>query len=93
MRKVIEFIKDENNPTDDELLLQLAFGLGRHLSNPKEERHGFVTQEGIHNNNIRHLMKLLIERCGLPVPSSRVDEWIHWYQNLPTKERLTNLEK
>jgi hypothetical protein len=93
MQRYISFIKDENNPTDDELLLQLAFGMGRHLSNPKEEQSGFTTGESIPNSHVRRLMKLIVERCNLPVQASRVDEWINWHQGKDDIQRLTEFSK
>ena len=79
-KRHITFLSDETNPTDDELLLELVIGIGRTLSNPKEERAVYVTSFGITQDLIRRLMKLLIERCNLPIPTARADEFIHFHQ-------------
>lgn len=81
-RHELEFIADQNNPTDQELLLQLVYGLGANLSDPREEHSiFFVSHEKIPFPYIRRLMKLLITRCDLPVPPERADEWIEWQRN------------
>ncbi len=67
--------------TDEDLLLQLVYGLGRELSNPEKEAPGFVNTEGIPSICVRRIMKLLIKKCQLPVPVDRADDWIKWHQN------------
>lgn len=84
------FLSDRANPTDDELLLELVIGMGSCLRNPKEERDGYVSSFGITQDLVRRLMKLVITRCNLPVPTSRADEFIHFHQ---TGESLSTITK
>ncbi len=86
----VTFLTDENNPADDELLLELVLGLGSALRNPKEERNGYTSSYGIGQHLVRRSMKLLIARCNLPVPTARADEFIHWHQ---TGEKLSTITK
>ena len=89
-RDFITFMSDEDNPTDEELLLELVLGLGSALRHPGEERSGYVSSFGIDQHLVRRAMKLMIERCNLPIPTARVDEFIHWHQ---TGEKLSTITK
>ena len=65
-------------PTDEQLLLQLVYGLGESLRNG--ENLFLTTQQGIPTIHIRRLMKILIKYCNLPIPEERADEWIEWHK-------------
>ena len=71
----------EEDATDEQLLLQLVYGLCGQLRDPNEERSFFfVSAVRIPNPQIRRLAKLLVTKLSLPVPVERVDEWIKWHQ-------------
>ena len=66
-------------PTDEQLLLQLVYGLADGISNAKEEKNpSFSNHEGIPNPCVRQLMRAIVTRCNLPIPLERVDEWVGW---------------
>lgn len=89
-KRYITFLSDEDNPTDNELLLELVLGLGTSLKDPTEENSTHITAYGMGKHLIRRAMKLLIERCNLPIPTSRADEFIHFHQ---TGESLSTITK
>lgn len=65
--------------TDQELLLDLVYGLCGCLKDPKEETsYVFVSSVGIPKPYIRRLAKLLVKRLNLPIPPERIDEWVEW---------------
>ena len=69
-------------PTDEQLLLQLVYGLARDISNPREENNPiFTNPQGIPNPCVRQLMRAIVTRCNLPIPIDRVDEWVEWRRN------------
>lgn len=86
----VTFLTDKDNPTDDELLLELVLGIGGALNNPREVGSVYITSYGITHNHIQRLMELLIERCNLPIPTARAKEFIHWHQ---TQEKLSTITK
>ncbi len=74
--------KDGSSPTDEQLLLQLVYGLCGSFPNAREERcDGFISSVGIPNPEIRRLAKLLVSRLELPISPERVDDWIKWRQS------------
>lgn len=80
-RLELNFLPKEGEPTDEQLLLQMAYGLCRELNNPREEHCAvFVTSFGLPNPLVRRAVKLLVNKCGLPIPESRVDEWVEWHR-------------
>ncbi len=77
----LEFIPDDTEPTDEQLLLQLVYGLSNFAKNQREERcMAFVSAVDIPNPYMRRLIKLLVARLNLPIPVERVDEFIRWRQ-------------
>lgn len=71
------------NPTDEQLFLQLVYGLCKQLQgNPREEFVDcFVSAVDVPNPYIRRLAKLLVKRLNLPIPVERVDEWIEFVRH------------
>lgn len=67
-------------PTDEQLLLQLVYGLCGKLNNSREEHCPVFSAVGIPLPFMRRLAKLLVEKLKLPIPVERVDEWIRWQQ-------------
>ena len=68
-----------NVPTDEQLLLQLVYGLAGSIRSEREEKcPSFVNQDGIPNPYVRKLMRAIVTRCNLPIPIERVDEWVAW---------------
>lgn len=77
-RLELDFLKSDP-PTDDELLLQLVYGLSRHIRDEREEKcFVYTTTEGIPYPEVRRLMRLIVTRCGLPIPIERVDQFVEW---------------
>lgn len=76
----LDFLPENSiDPTDEQLFLQLVYGLCGQLNNPREEASPFfVSSVQIPNPHIRRLAKLLVERLQLPIPVDRVDKWIEW---------------
>jgi hypothetical protein len=78
----LDFLPEGREPTDVELLMQLAYGLCCSLTDPREEKCPvFVTSFGLPSPLVRRVVKLLVRRCKLPIPESRVDEWVEWVRN------------
>lgn len=74
--------KHTEAPTDEQLFLQLVYGLCGSLDNPNEEESEFfVSSMGMPKPFIRRLAKLLAEKLNLPIPQDRVDEWIEFQRN------------
>ena len=66
-------------PTDEQLLLQLVYGLADGISNAREEKNpSCCNHEGIPNPCVRQLMRAIVTRCNLPIPIIRVNEWVEW---------------
>ena len=66
-------------PTDEQLLLQLVYGLCKQLDNPREEECPvFHSAVCIPNPHVRRLAKLLVQKLNLPIPVERVDDWVEW---------------
>lgn len=79
----LNFLPDESEtPNDEQLLLQLVYGLCGQINNAREEKvPSFYSSVGIPYPQIRRLAKLLVEKLDLPVPIERVDEWVDWQRN------------
>jgi len=91
-KRIIEFLPQEGDPTDEQLLLQLAYGICISLKNSSEERmHDCMTAFEIPTPFVRRVAKLLIKRCNLPVPESRVDLWVDFIQDKDLVDGLTDL--
>jgi len=75
----LNFLSDK--PTEQDLLLQLIYGLCGELDNPKEEYNPcFETSFNFPNEFLRETLKKLVVKCNLPIPESRIDEWIEWHR-------------
>jgi hypothetical protein len=76
----LNFLPEQGEiPTDEQLFLELVYGLCGSLNNPKEEHVScFFSSVGIPYPHVRRLAKLLVEKLNLPIPTERVDEWIEW---------------
>lgn len=75
--------KNKSESSDEDLLLQLVYYLCESLKDPREEASGldfFVSHFGIPLHLVRRTLKLLVRKCNLPIPESRVDEWIEWHR-------------
>lgn len=93
MQQYVTFLTGKDNPTDDELLLELVLRIGSALKNPQEVGSLYMTSYGITHNHIQRLMELLIERCNLPVPVARAKEFIHWHQTQEALSTITKLDE
>ena len=78
----LNFLPDEElEATDEQLLLQLVYGICKALKNPREEKCTvFVTSYDMPHPLVRRVAKLLVNKCGLAIPESRVDDWVEWHQ-------------
>jgi hypothetical protein len=81
-RLELDFLPDNATPSDEDLLMQLVYGLCGSLRDSREEKcASFVTSEGIPKPEVRRLAKLLVEKLKLPISIERVDEWIDWQRS------------
>lgn len=75
----VNFLSD--NPTDEQLFLQLVYGLCGEINNLREENcMSFVCSSGIPFPYVRKLAKLLVEKLNLPIPIERIDDWVDWHR-------------
>lgn len=80
-RSHLNFIGDGKEPTNEQLLLQLIYGLCDIGSPSEEYATGFDTKYRIPTPLARKAIKLLVVGLNLPIPESRIDQWIEWHRS------------
>lgn len=72
-------IAEIDNATDEQLLLQFIYGHCGDLEDSREENsHFFRNFQGFPKMMLRRVLKIIVNKCNLPIPASRVDEWVEW---------------
>ena len=76
---------DPTEPSQQELLLQLLYGLCGCLNNSKEEYNPyFYTSFGFPEKHLRGILKTLVNELDVPISETRIDEWIEWHRTNET---------
>ena len=94
---VLEMMEGKAEPTENQLLLQLVYGLAGQISDEREaECYIFTGCVDIPNPLVPRLMQIIIDRSGLNVPENFVqmciDQQRHNHAWIPGKEQLAELD-